>query len=366
MKQIKLFLTLAAGALFFVSCSDDDANRESTPLGSYDYGVLILNEGNYDRGNASVSYLSQDFSVAQNNIFSIVNNNLPLGDVAQSIGFYGDLAYIIVNNSRKIEVVNRYTFQKVTTITENINNPRYIAFDSGKGYVTNWGDPANPNDDYVAIIDLATQTFKSAIPVAEGPEQIVSNNGRLYVSHSGGYNYGNTVSVISNDAFLTPITVGDVPDDLYVIANDLWVNCKGNSIYAPGGATKGKFVKVNLLNNTVVGGIEYGSGSSIVNLENSAISNGFLYYNIGADVYKTSLSATILPDTPIFNVSSQGTNSIYGFAVYQNRIYISDASGFTAAGKVHVYESGDNDTVAGTFLKTTTVGVGPSAFYFNF
>ena len=364
MKQIKLFLTVLAGALFFVSCSDDD-HAEVAPLGNYDLGVLVLNEGKFNTGNASVSYISDDFSVSQNDIFSIVNDGALLGDVAQSIGFNDDLAYIVVNNSQKIEVVNRYTFKKVATITGQLRNPRYIAFANGKGYVTNWGDPTTPGDDYIAVVNLSTQTVTSSIPVAEGPEVIVSSNGKLFVSHSGGYNFGNTVTVISNDAVATTIPVGDIPKELQIIDGTLWVTCKGNPSYAPSGTTAGKFVKINPDTNAITGQVKFAEGQAAVNLGNSAISGSNLYYNIGTAVYKSALNATALPTTPAFDAAAQGAASIYGFAANNGRIYVSDDAGFTVRGKIYVYASGNQDTAAGVLLNRTTVGVGPSAFYFN-
>lgn len=352
-------------ALLFVSCSDDDAEAgKRAPLGSYDYGVLVLNEGNYTFDNASVSYISEDFSVTQNNVFSIVNDE-NLGDVAQSIGFYNDLAYIVVNNSNSIQVVNRYTFQKVAKITTDINNPRYIAFADGKGYVTNWGDPTNTADDYVAVINLSANSVSSKIPVTEGPERIIENAGKLYVSHIGGYGFGNSVSVLSNDALSTNITVGDLPDELNIIDENLWVSCKGRPDYASAGETAGKFVKVNLSTNAVSGTLEFPASATPTHLGKSAISGSEIFYNIGSKIYKVSPTATVLPTNLLFDAAAQGVNSIYGFAVNNSRIYVANAFGFDVSGKVHVYASGENATVAGNLLQTITVGVGPSGFYFN-
>src|SRR5689334_21519278 len=127
MKLHKLLLTVIAGSFLFVSCSDDDSNPAAPASGEYANGVLILNQGNFGAGNSEVSFLSNDMQM-EHNIFSGVNPDLELGDTGQSIGFHGDLAYIVMNFSEKIEVVNRYTFQHVATISEGFINPRYIAF----------------------------------------------------------------------------------------------------------------------------------------------------------------------------------------------------------------------------------------------
>jgi len=72
-------------------------------------------------------------------------------------------------------------------------------------------DIYHANDDFVAVIDLATNTVESTIPVSEGPEHIESIDGKLYVSHKGGYGYGTTISVIdAANTVASTITVGDV------------------------------------------------------------------------------------------------------------------------------------------------------------
>jgi hypothetical protein len=152
MKIQKLILAFCS-AFVLVSCDPESAFVE-TPLGAYDNGVLVLNQGGFGAGNASVSFISDDFVTTQNNIFSLVNPSITFGDTAQDIGFYQNLGFAVLNGSNKIVVFNRYTLEFVTSINTGFANPRYIAFANNKAYVTNWGSGSNPNDDYVAIINL--------------------------------------------------------------------------------------------------------------------------------------------------------------------------------------------------------------------
>ncbi len=46
MKITKLLFMALASSFLFVSCSDDDDSISDIPLGIYDKGVLIVNEGN--------------------------------------------------------------------------------------------------------------------------------------------------------------------------------------------------------------------------------------------------------------------------------------------------------------------------------
>lgn len=106
---------------------------------SFNDGVFILNEGGAGSNNASVSFLSNTGNL-QNNIYATVNPTVgALGDTAQNMAIHGDYAYIVLNISNTIKIVNSQTFQHVATINTGLNNPRYMTFSNGKAYVTNWG-----------------------------------------------------------------------------------------------------------------------------------------------------------------------------------------------------------------------------------
>lgn len=355
----KLFLTLAIGSLFFVSCSNDDDRTPEVSLGKYDNGVLVLNQGGFGHGDASVSYISSDFSAQQNDIFSIVNPRITLGDTGQDIGLNDELAYIVLNVSNKIQIVNRYTLLNVTSITEGLKNPRYIAFVNGKGYVTNWGDASNPADDYVAVIDLATNTVTSKIPVQEGPERIIEKDGKLYVAQTGGWGYGTDVTVIdaSSNTVTTTIKVGDVPECLQIKDGELWVGCTGNPSYAtpPKVQSAGSIVKINLATNQVTSTFAYATK----HLYNMVIEDNDAYYTAGSGIYKFSLSATALPETPFFSTVEQGVYGVYSFAIEDDNIYVGDAGNYQNNGKVYVY------SMTGTLNHLFSVGVVPAGFFFN-
>ena len=356
MKFSKLVLVTLLSSIFFVSCSDNNDTNEA-PLGSYDNGVLILNQGGFGHGDATVSYLSNDFATLQNNIFSIVNPTLTLGDTAQHIGFYQNLAFIVLNYSNKIEVVNRYTMAHVATISTGLDNPRYIAFSNGKGFVTNWGDGGSATDDYVAVLNLSTYAVSSTIAVTEGPERIIEENNKLYVAHAGGYNYGNSITVInaSNNTVTTTIAVGDVPNSIEINNGSLYVICGGKPSYAPT-ETAGSFVKINLTTNTVSNTINFPEATHPSNL---VIDNNKAFYTVDADIFTANLNSTTLPTTSLFSTTAQGIYGVYSFAVHNNKIYVGDAADYNSNGKVYVYSAN------GTLEHDYTVGVIPAGFYFN-
>jgi hypothetical protein len=356
MKFSKLVLVALLSSVLFVSCTDNDDNNV-LPLGTFDNGVLILNQGGFGKGNASVSYLSDDFVTQQNNIFSLVNPSITLGDTGQDIGLNGDLAFIVLNVSNKIEVVNRYTMAHVATIATGLDNPRYIAFSNGKGFVTNWGDGGSTSDDYIAVLNLSTYAVSSKIAIAEGPEKIVVDNNKLYVAHQGGFGFGKTISVINamDNTLSTTINVGDVPNSLEINNGFLYVICGGKPSYS-GSETAGSLVKIKVSDNTISSTLNFPEKTHPSNLD---IVSSDLYYTVKNSIYKSTIAATTLPTSELFSTTAQGVYGIYSFAVNNNKIFVGDAGDYNSNGKIYVYSS------TGTLDNNYTVGVIPAGFYFN-
>lgn len=352
MKFKHLLLSLFTLAILTTSCSSDDDNNV-IPRGDYENGIIVLNQGSFNSGNASVSFLANDFSTVENNVFETVNTEL-LGDTAQNIAFNQDLAYIVVNNSQKIEVVNRYTFASVASITTGFDNPRYMAIANGKGYVTNWGG-------YVAVIDLATNTVSSTIPVESGPEQIIVKDNLIYVSHKGGFGSNNKISVIdaTTDTVTTTITVNDLPDEMFFNnQSELVVLCQGRTIYNSDyteiiGHTDASISKINVTDNSVISSIIF---NETEHPSFMAYANGNYYYLLNGKLYEMADSATDLPTTEKLTPTA---SYIYGMSVREGKVYFSDAS-FTEASTLRVY-----DLNSGTETNTFEVGVGASEIYFN-
>jgi YVTN family beta-propeller protein len=372
MKNFKLLLVALISATVLISCSKDELDIPVyTSKGVFDSGVILLNEGFFNQSNASMSFIPFDLSRIENDVFSGTNSGLPLGDVAQSLTFSGDLAYIVVNNSNKIQIVNRYTLKKTGEIATGLSNPRYISISNNKIYVTNWGSSSVTTDDYVAVYNQSNNSLITNISVIEGPEQILESSGKLYVSHKGGYGFGNSISVInsSSNTVISNITVGDLPDNMFIDNGNLWVLCEG--IYAnpddPSQETGGKLIKINLTTNVVSNTYSFPTSSHPSNLLSY---NNKIYYTVGSNVFSLALTpvapatSIALPSSPILNTN---LNNIYALAVKNNKIFASEES-YTSDSSVKIYSLGEipDSPTLGTILKTyTTTGKLTNGFYFN-
>ena len=341
MKLKNLYLGIIASAFLFASCSNDDDNNDA-PLGVYDNGVLILNEGNFGTPNGSVSYISNDLATFQNDIFKLVNTPTVLGDVAQSMTFSNEKAFIVVNNSNEVEVVNRYTFKSLGTITEKLANPRYSVVLNDKLYVTNSISKA------VTVYDTKSYAYVTSIPLNKTAEKIVTANGKLYVTNAA-YGSGTEVTVIN--------PISNTVSKTITLANGInSIEEKNGSVYVLSGtSTKNTLSKINTTNDTATS-IESAAVKSAINMD---IDGDKIYYTQGTEVYAISLTATTFSDKALFSVKDSSWSTFYGFGVIDGKVYSGDANAFTADGTVTIYSS------TGTVLKTLTVGRGPNGFYSN-
>ncbi len=104
--------------------------------------------------------------------------------------YHGDLAYVVVNNSGKIEVIRKSSLGSVKTIAGLIS-PRNIGFvNSSKAYVTSM------YSDSLIIIDLFNNSIAGYINLRRSSESIVIVGDKAYASNWVG---GHEIMVIDID-----------------------------------------------------------------------------------------------------------------------------------------------------------------------
>ncbi len=345
MKLTRLLTLVAAFALLFnISCNSES---EFTQELFYGNGYLISNEGAFPAPNADVTYISGDFSAKQDNIYSL-SNNTSLGSVLQSVGFNGGAAYLVMNGSNKIQVVDRYTFKKYGEITEQIDNPRYSAFANNFLYVTN---DKYGGDKYVSIYNAANNAFVKKISFTDNVERIVQAGGNIFVQNAS-FGFGNKISMIntSTNEVQSAITVpnGDITKTI-AVNNNVYVIAQGTAdSYIYQISSSGNIVNTKTL-------------TGIANATNLEIYGDRYYFTAGKNVYAMSINATAAPTTPLFTVpnSVDQYSALYGFNVINGRIFTSDANGFSQDSKISVY------SLTGSLLTSFTAGKGANGFYIN-
>jgi len=347
-------LLLAFLSFYLFSCSDDDDTSIQEPLGDFQNGFLITNQGPFGSGFGTVSFLDVSLTEVENNIFQTVNDGNNLGNVVNDIGFTNELAYVVANVSNLVTVVDRFTFEEVDVIDNGFNNPRRFVAVGDKGYVSNWGDGADPNDDYIAVIDLTSNTMITTIPVPEGPERIATNGTDIYVAHQGGFGVNNIISVIDTtiDEVSTSITVGDVPNSMQLDGEgNLWVLAAGSPAFT-GVETGGSISVIDLTSNEVTEtfNFEMTEHPSALNIENDTV-----YYFLAGGVYQDDRVGFNITDTPIL----EGVN-FFNMRVVENNILGVNAADFASNGSLEVY-----DLATLTLVNSFGLGIVPDQIFIN-
>ena len=79
---------------------------ENTPTGKdYASGIFITNEGMFSSGSGTLGWYDPDKKQYHEGVFSAANG-FELGSVVQSVARYNGRAYIVVNNSGRVEVMD--------------------------------------------------------------------------------------------------------------------------------------------------------------------------------------------------------------------------------------------------------------------
>lgn len=340
-KQFFKFSTLSLIVLLgFTSCSSDD-NPETLPKGNFENGYIVSNEGNFGTPNASVSFIDNALIDKTTEIFQSTNVKT-LGDVLQAITFNDEYAFLVVNNSNKIEVVNRYTFESVATITEKLKSPRYALVENGKLYVTNSGEKS------VEVYDAISFAHITTIIIDRTVEELKEDNGFLYVMNAA-FGYGKDITVINtqNNSVVTTITVGDGLNSMEIEDGILY------ALHNTG------ITKITTSDNAIIGEITFEDG--LANANKLEIEDNFIYFVSGSKIFKFTKDVTSLTNTELLDtqVSDESYFIGYGFNVINDKIFYTDVKGFTQNSEVKVYD------LTGKLLKTFTAGIGANGVYGN-
>lgn len=307
---------------------------------AFQNGILISNQGN---PTGTVTYFSNDFNTVEQQIYNTVNNE-NIGDGLQSIGFNNDKAYLIASTDGKITVVDRNSFFKDTEITTGLNNPQYFAASGTTGYVTNWGDPMITSDDFIAVIDLDTNTVTSSISVDERPEKIIFKNGKLYIIHSGDTPNLTTIDASDNSVNTTSLNGVLLNNLAFDSTNTLWILSEGDA------TTNGKLIKFNISDESTEE-LDFTNGEHPKNL---SYNNGSLYYALNGSIYTLLQTDTALPATSII------TTPVYKLAVNDGKVYVTNDPDSVSNGTLKIFDLTDNSE-----LQSIPTGIIPGGIYFN-
>lgn len=331
MKVIKYQIVIMI--ILLSSCKDEEVDNLEFDTAN---GVFICNEGNFLSGNGSLSFYDPSQKTVSNNVFQGVNG-FPLGDVVHSITIYGDKAYIVINNSGKIEVVNQFTFEHEGTIS-GLTSPReMLIINDEKAYVTDL------YDNSIAIVNPSTYEKTGTLDLGTHTESIITDNQYVYV-----VSWRNNQQLFKidtdTDRIVDSLDIGFQPNSLATdIHGNLWVAYDGGYQGQTNQSTPG-IVKIDPREFQVESRFEPSSGSyDIFDLKINQ-SGAQLYFLLNSfnspeenGVYMMNTSDASFPENPII---SAGERRFYCLDIDQSNddIYVTNPQSYTTDGRVYRYD----------------------------
>lgn len=322
MNKIAVFIICFIGV---ISCKKDKPEEtlvesEVTTVVNNGNGVFIGSEGNFQFGNASLSYYNSNDSSIVNNIYKKANNS-DLGDVLQSIIRFKNKLYLVLNNSGKIEVVNESNMESVGSIT-GFNSPRFILpVSNQKAYVSDL------YSNVIYVVDLNTNTIVKEIKVNGWVEEMCLIYGKVFACNKG--NKQLYIIDSSTDNLTDSLTVGSAPSSILEDKNGmLWVMCEGDINL---NSDVSSLYQVNPLTLTVAQYFSFPEGNRVASLKSTSSADTLYFLNKG--VCRMLLNDVALPSSPLIGV---GSSSFYGLGINPNNgdIYVSDAIDYVQASKI--------------------------------
>ncbi|HET6242974.1 MAG: hypothetical protein H0V01_14910 [Bacteroidetes bacterium] len=319
---------------------DPEKPIQITPQG----GVFILNEGNYQWGNASIDFYNNADSSYSTNVFKTANDR-PLGDVFQSMEIIGSKAYLVVNNSGKIEVVNLSDFKSLASIN-GLTSPRYIkAVSETKAYVTDYAS------NVISVLDLTNNTVIKTIPCRGFTEELIFSSGKVFVTNlKSEYLYVfNPITDLLTDSIKTGYASNSIRKDKN---GKLWILCSGENT----GGIPGSIHRVNPETNLVEYSVHFPNANQNP-FKLRINSEGDMLYFLNNGICRASINNIEL-DTQPFIV--QNNLNFYGLGVEPKTgiIYIADAIDYVQKGKIMRYSK------EGNLINSFNAGIIPGDFYF--
>lgn len=315
-------------------------------------GLFILNEGNFQYGNATLSYYDPYARKIENEVFYRANA-MRLGDVAQSMTVHGGTGWIAVNNSHVVFAIDLDTFKEKGRIV-NFTSPRYMHFISDtKAYVTQiW-------DNRIFIVDPSRYKITGYIECpgmnaeSGSTEQMVQYGKYVYVNC---WSYQNRILRIDTetDEVAGELTVGIQPNSLVMDRNGkLWTITDGGYEDSPYGHERPALYKIDAGTFAVERKFEFTIDSSPSEIRING--GGDTLYWIDDDIWRMPVDAGQLPVRPF--IESAGTK-YYGLTVdpRSGEVYVADAIDYRQQGVIYRYSADGEE------IDRFRAGITPGAF----
>lgn len=349
--NIAIYIIYIICASIFSGCMRWDYG-DSEDFDQRSRGLFIINEGNFQYSNATLSFYNPATSEVDNELFFRANG-MKLGDVAQSMTVYGGKGWIVINNSHVVFAIDLDSYKEVGRI-ENLPGPRYIHFvNDHKAYVSQlW-------DNRIIIVDPQTYSITGAITidgmdVATGStEQMVQIGTSVFCSC---WSYQTDILKIDSttDCITGRLTLGIQPKSLAVDRyGRLWAFTDGGYNDNPIGHEAPALYCIDPERFEVIKRFRFRLGDNIVAM--CANSTRDKLYWINGGIWVMDVNSERLPVKPLIKSKDTIFYQITTDPI-TDEIYVADAIDYQQQGSILRFSA------TGLFIDEFYVGITPGAF----
>lgn len=354
-----VYIIIAICSLSIYSCVKDKPNKNgSNPDINDNPRAIIANEGVFNGGNASLSYVDLTTQKIYNDAYK-AQNDRALGDVFQSITGDENNLYFVINNSNKIITVDKKTLKHKSELS--ISQPRYMCLiGNNKALISSM------YRSKLQVVDLNTNQISKEINLPyPNTEGMIALNNKVYIC---------PWNTECNYIYQFDIATEQIEDSIYISGyaptqaivdknNKLWVFA-GN----PYRNVSASITQLDLNTKQILKSFTFNGSEEIIKPVFNPAKDAFYYLavmyssNSANDyngLYKMSIEAGQPPTEAL--VKAQALQYFWGLGVNpeNGNIFLGDPKGFIQSGIVSEY------TDQGVLKNTYTVGLGPGYFYFD-
>lgn len=336
-------------AVSLFACSESEPER---PLGEYEQGILIMNEGAFGANDGEVFHLNTNTDELKSNIFELENGR-PFAGLLQDMILEEDRLYLVANTG-KVEIVDARDFKSIGSVTEDLDVPRSLVANSGKLFISDYGpyesDFSTPNS-YIAVVQsLEGGTVSKKISVSRKPEDMI-NAGRYILVAGSEEGKVEVIDAQTEEIFKT-IDVEGNPKKFF--------EADGSVFLYSTSPEEVIFYSFHLDNFTLRTTNYYPIVNATGKIAISPEGVAYMLTSSGWPDYQDGVAKLALFDSEI-DLDWHNGSGFYGISYYPllREIYLTNSNGFQGNGTVTVL---DEQAIE---RRTYEVGRGPSGFLFR-
>ncbi len=315
--------------LFVISCNPEEIGPQyeeqdgDMPFNTeIEQGVYIINEGNFNFGNSSLSFYNPSSNTVSNLVYQSENDGSELGDVFQSMYVSDSTYFLVINNSGKTVLTN----------PELIHQSEIIGLTSPRHFLRTSDDKAYVSDLYaeeITILDLSNNSISGNISTGAWIEKMKIVDNRVWAANKTDDKIlilNPELDTVEDEISLSAGTGNMVEDAL----GRIWILCGGTW----SGDELAILYCIDKSTLEIIDEFTFSEDESPSLLRIDGEGEYLFFHQEG--IKMMSISATFLPEETLIDTEDY---SVYGLDVNPSNgdVYICDAIDYVQAGSVHRY-----------------------------